>query len=86
MEETILAYLQRRLKEVGSAHWEALAEDARVGKTLPRKVVYERSNPGVNTIEPLYRYLQDVDAGKRTLPWERPAKVRPARKAKPGAH
>lgn len=71
MEESILEYVQRRLREVGSAQWEQVAQDAKVSKVLPRKLAYERTNPGVNTVEPLYRYFKDVDAGKRRLPWDR---------------
>lgn len=76
MEESILEYLQRRLKEIDSAHWEALAKAAKVKVSTPRKVAYERKNPGVNTIDGLYFYLKAVDAGEKQFPWDRPAERR----------
>jgi hypothetical protein len=63
-------YLKRRLREAGSARWEAIAVEAGVGKTLPRKIVYDsrRDNPGVQTIQPLLDYFSAVDRGERDLP------------------
>lgn len=72
MDESILEYLRRRLKEIGSARWDSLAADAEVNVSLPRKLAYERKNPGVNTIEGLYFYLKAVDAGQKQFPWDRP--------------
>lgn len=66
--EPILAYLQRKLREAGSSRWEAIAQAAKVTKSLPRKIAYERENPGVVTIQPLYDYFLAVDAGKKKLP------------------
>lgn len=65
--------LIKRLKQVGSARWEAIAEAAGVAKSLPRKIAYgDRENPGVNTIQPLLNYFNLVDSGKVELP-EAPA-------------
>jgi hypothetical protein len=68
--EPIMEYLKRRLREAGAARWEAIAAEAGVGKTLPRKLVYDskRENPGVATIQPLLDYLNAVDRGERELP------------------
>lgn len=71
MAESILEYLRRRLKDVGSARWDELAKDARVNPSLPRKIAYERKNPGVNTVEGLYFYFKAVDAGEKQFPWDR---------------
>lgn len=62
-------YLKRRLREVGPGLWEAVAKDAKVAKTLPRKIVYDakRDNPKVQTIQPLYDYFKAVDSGKRPM-------------------
>jgi hypothetical protein len=69
--EPIIEYLKRKLKEAGSARWEAIAEKAGVAKTLPRKIAYsDRENPGVNTIQPLFDYFQAVDRGEKQLPWD----------------
>lgn len=62
-------YLKRRLREAGPARWEAIASEAGVAKTLPRKIAYEdRENPGVSTIQPLLDYFAEVDRGVRDLP------------------
>lgn len=84
MEESILAYLQRRLKEIGSARWDDLAKDAKAKPSLPRKIAYERKNPGVNTIEGLYFYLKAVDAGQKQFPWDRPTERRSGKDRRTG--
>jgi hypothetical protein len=68
--EPIMEYLKRRLREAGSARWEAIATECGVGKTLPRKLVYDskRENPGVQTVQPLLDYFGAVDRGERELP------------------
>lgn len=66
--ETILDYVRRRLTEVGSQRWEAIAAAAGAPKSTPRKVMYERSNPGVVTVQPLLTYFQAVDRGDIELP------------------
>jgi hypothetical protein len=78
--ESIMDYLKRKLKEAGPARWEAVAKQAGVAKSLPRKIAYaDRENPTVETVQPLLDYFHEVDAGKRQLPWdgvERRAKSR----------
>lgn len=66
--EPIIDYLRRKLKDAGSSRWEAIADAAGVSKVLPRKVCYERDNPGVVTIQPLLDFFQAVDRGERELP------------------
>lgn len=75
--ETILDYLKRRLKEAGSARWEAIAHEAGVAKTLPRKLAYDnaRDNPGVQTVQPLLDFFAAVDRGERELPEAQTAKA-----------
>lgn len=75
--EPIMEYLKRRLREAGSARWEAIAAEAGVAKTLPRKIAYDdRENPGVGTIQPLLDFFGAVDRGERELP--EPAAKSPA--------
>lgn len=76
--ETILDYLKRKLKEVGSAHWEEVSAAAGVSKSLPRKLAYERENPGVNTVQPLLDYFKAVDADLERFPWDGGRKAPPA--------
>jgi hypothetical protein len=67
--EPIIDYLKRKLKEAGPARWEAIAAEAGVAKSLPRKLAYDdRENPGVNTIQPLYDFFQGVERGEIELP------------------
>ena len=67
--EPILVYLKRRLLEVGSQQWEAIAAQCGVARTLPRKIAYgDRENPGVKTIQPLLDYFQALDAGRQPAP------------------
>jgi hypothetical protein len=67
--ESIMDYLKRRLREAGPSRWEAIAVEAGVAKTLPRKIAYDdRENPGVATIQPLLDYFSEVDRGARDLP------------------
>jgi hypothetical protein len=67
--EPIMEYLKRKLREAGASRWEAIASEARVAKTLPRKIAYDdRDNPGVATIQPLLDYFGEVDRGERELP------------------
>jgi hypothetical protein len=62
--ESILDYVRRRLREVGSQSWEEIAKEVGSSPVTPRKIVYERDNPGVNTVEPYYRYFQRLDKAK----------------------
>lgn len=67
--EPIIDYLKRNLREAGAASWEAIALEAGVAKSLPRKIVYgDRDNPGVATIQPLVTFFQDVERGARVVP------------------
>lgn len=69
MDEQVMAYLKRKLREAGFARWEAIATEARVAKSLPRKIAYDdRENPGIATIQPLLDYFWAVDRGERKLP------------------
>lgn len=71
--ESIKEYLRRNLREAGSARWEAIAEAAGCAKSLPRKVFYERDNPGIETVQPLLDFFHAVDRGERAMP--EPAKL-----------
>jgi hypothetical protein len=74
--ESIMDYLKRKLREAGPARWEAIAAEAGVAKTLPRKIAYDdRDNPGVSTIQPLLDYFGQVERGERELPHSEKAKV-----------
>lgn len=68
--ESIIDYLKRHLRTAGAKRWEAIAAEAGVAKTLPRKIVYElkEHGPGVLTVQPLIDYFREVDAGARLLP------------------
>jgi transcriptional regulator with XRE-family HTH domain len=67
--ESIIEYLKRKLREAGPSRWEAIAAEAGVAKTLPRKLAYDdRENPGVATIQPLLDYFGAVERGERELP------------------
>lgn len=69
MPETIVAFLKRNLLEVGAGKWEQIAAEAGVAKSLPRKIAYgDRSNPGVETIQPLVTYFQQRQAQAQTKP------------------
>lgn len=69
--ETILDYVKRRLADFHSSEWESIGLQANATKSLPRKLMYERTNPGVNRVEPLYRYFIKLDTGSSRLPHER---------------
>jgi hypothetical protein len=67
--EPIIDYLKRHLRDAGPATWEAIAVEAGVAKSLPRKIAYgDRENPGIATIQPLVTFFQDVERGVRVLP------------------
>ena len=67
--ESIIDYLKRRLREYGPQRWEVIADTAGVARSLPRKIVYgDRENPGLQTIQPLLTFLQDVERGERVVP------------------
>lgn len=66
--EPILLFVKRRLQEAGSARWPAIAEAAGVRPSVPRKLVYERDDARVSTVQPLADYFLRVDSGEETLP------------------
>lgn len=59
MDEPIIDYLRSRLRAIGHASWPRVAEEAGCALSLLRKVAYgDRTNPGVETIQPLLTYLR----------------------------
>jgi hypothetical protein len=67
--EPITDFLKRRLRDAGSARFDAIAEAAGVTPSFIRKFVYgSRENPRVQTIQPLIDYFSEVDRGVRDLP------------------
>lgn len=66
-DETITQHLKRRLREVGSSHFDEIANETGVTPSFIRKFVWgtERDNPRVNTIEPLLKYFEAVDRAQR---------------------
>lgn len=74
--ETMVDYVKRRLRDVGSPAWESVGVEAGTPKSLPRKLVHERTNPSVRSVEPLYRYFLRRDYGLEQLPHELPPIVR----------
>jgi hypothetical protein len=70
-----LTDLVARLKGIPSKRWEAIATAAGCTPSLPRKVVYEwpERNFGIKTLEPLFAFFNDLDAGRRDMPAEEPA-------------
>lgn len=67
--EPITEFLKRRLRDVGAAHWDAIAGETGVTPSFIRKFVYgSRENPRVQTVQPLLDYFQEVDCGARSLP------------------
>jgi len=74
--ETVIDYLKRKLREAGPSLWEPIATEAGIAKTLPRKIVYgDRENPGIQTVQPLLTFFQDVERGERVLPAPLPVVV-----------
>lgn len=60
--EPITDFLKRRLREVGAAQFELVAEQAGVNASFIRKFVYGgRPNPRVQTVQPLIDYFHAVD-------------------------
>lgn len=79
---SILQPIVDRLRSIPSKQWEDVALAAGCAKTLPRKLATgDRSNPGVQTIQPLVDLFARIDRGEISLETLKPAK--PARKAKP---
>lgn len=69
MHCSIIDHLRTRLRAAGAARWESIAAEAGVERNLPRKIAYgDRTNPRVQTIQPLLDYFSAVDKGERQLP------------------
>lgn len=67
--ESMISFVRRKLKEVGSRRFSAIAREAGVADSLPRKLATgERDNPRIRTIEPLVDYFLAVESGERQLP------------------
>ncbi len=69
MAESIIGYVKRRLKEVGPREWPSLHAKLGGNPSLPRKLVYDRTNTRVNELEPYYRHFLALD-GLSKLPHE----------------
>ena len=79
---SILQPLVDRLRSIPSKQWEDVARAAGCAKTLPRKLATgDRSNPGVQTIQPLIDLFARIDRGAISPETLQPPK--PASKAKP---
>lgn len=69
MEEPIVDYLKRKLREAGPARWAAIASETRCSVHMLRKLAYgDRDNPGVATIQPLLDLFRAIDREERKLP------------------
>lgn len=84
--EPITDFLKRRLKEAGSARFDAIAASATQLAGLPpdeavrgsfiRKFVYgSRENPRVQTIQPLLDFFHAIDRGEAKLPDPEPPRA-----------
>lgn len=86
--ESILAYVKRRLRDIGPTEWPAVMEGAArfaegdLAKSTARKIAYERTSTTVGNIEPLYRYFIRRDYGQDSLPHEHPPIVRNGKRSK----
>jgi hypothetical protein len=74
--ESMLDYVKRRLRDLGPPERESVGVEVGLTKSLPRKLVFERTRPPVDTVEPLYRYFLKRDYGLQQLPHEQPPIVR----------
>lgn len=67
--ESIIEYVQRKLREAGSRRYDAIAAEAGVSPwLLPKLANGARDNPRIQTIQPLIDYFRAIDSGKRQLP------------------
>jgi hypothetical protein len=67
--EPITAYLVRHLRAAGPRRFAAISQATGVSPYLLPKLMYgERSNPRVQTIQPLLDYFAAIDRGERELP------------------
>lgn len=57
-----MTYLRTRLRALGRASWPEVAQQSGCALSLLRKVAYgDRTNPGVETIQPLLTYLRSKE-------------------------
>jgi hypothetical protein len=69
MDEPIIDYLRRRLREAGPRRWERIAAAAGVPRRFPARLAYgERANPTMRSVQPLLDYFAAVDRGSVELP------------------
>lgn len=69
MNEPILTYLKRKLREAGPKRWPAIGELTGCSVHTMRKVAYnDIDNPGIVTMQPLLDLFYAVDRGERELP------------------
>jgi predicted transcriptional regulator len=67
--EPIAEYLVRHLRSAGPRRFAAIARDAGVAPSLLPKLLYgSRTNPRLQTIQPLLDYFAAIDRGERHLP------------------
>jgi len=67
--QSIVEYLQTRLREAGPRRFARIAQQTGVAESLLPKLAYGmRDNPRVGTIQPLLDYFQSIDRGERELP------------------
>lgn len=70
MQEPIIKYVKRRLREIGPPEWGAVSAGAHVEVSTPRKLAYERKDVKGETLEAFYRYFLRRDYGLKKLPHE----------------
>ena len=67
--QTIIEYLQTKLRAAGPRRFALIAADTGVSESLLPKLAYGmRDNPRVQTVQPLLDYFQAIDRGERELP------------------
>jgi hypothetical protein len=65
----ILEPLVQRLRRYPSSSWDEISLAAGCAKTLVRKLASrDRTNPQIDSIEPLFAYFDAVDTGRAQLP------------------
>lgn len=67
--DSILAYVRSRLRAIHRRVWPSIAHECDMPlATLAKIATGERRNPTLATIEPLWKYFQELDRGERQLP------------------
>lgn len=60
-----MGYLRGKLREVGAARWAELAAATGTSANTLRKIAYgDRTNPRIDTIEPLLNYFRAADGAR----------------------